>query len=51
MNVFRKHLTSKWWTYLNPEGVSNLDVLELTVFFFIPWILFMLFIVRPLYNS
>lgn len=48
MNIFRKHLTSKWWTESNPEGVSNLDTIEVITFFLIPWVLFLLFVVKPL---
>jgi len=48
MNILRKHLTSKYWTKSNPEGVSNLDVIEIFTFFLIPWVLFMLLIVKPL---
>lgn len=45
--LMKIYSNANFWFKPNPEGVSNADVFEVTLYFIIPWIFFLLFIVSP----
>lgn len=45
--LMKIYSNADFWFKPNSEGVSNADVVEVTLYFIIPWILFLLFIVAP----
>lgn len=44
--AFKIYPNVKWWTEPNPEGVSNMDALEVVTLFVMPYMAFLWFVVK-----
>lgn len=44
--AFKIYSNVNWWTETNPEGISNMDIIELVTLFILPCMAFLYFVVE-----